>query len=158
MHRIDVTHVRWRHEHNHTRGGGHLYQGRFKSFPVQSDVHFLILCRYVEQNARRARLVRRAESWPWGAAYARNLAEPLLAMADWPVKRPKDWLEELNRPLPPQVLEDLRVSVNRGRPWGDAEWVKRTARLGPGDHAPRRRPYAQRQIVDMSSDPFEIFK
>jgi putative transposase len=90
-------------------------------------VHFLILCRYVEQNARRARLVRLAESWPWGAAYARNLAEPLLSLADWPVKRPKDWLEELNRALPPQVLDDLRVSVNPGRPWGDEVWVKRTA-------------------------------
>jgi putative transposase len=124
---IGVTHVRRHHEHYHTRGGGHLYQGRFKSFPVQSDVHFLILCRYVEQNGRRAKLVRRAEGWPWGAAYARNLAEPPLALADWPVKRPKDWLDELNRSLPPKVVDDLRISVNRGRPWGDAEWVKRTA-------------------------------
>jgi putative transposase len=32
-------------EHYHRRGGGHLYQGRFKSFPVQDDLHFLTVCR-----------------------------------------------------------------------------------------------------------------
>jgi hypothetical protein len=40
---VAVTHVRRHHEHYHTRGGGHLYQGRFKSFPVQDDGHFLTL-------------------------------------------------------------------------------------------------------------------
>jgi hypothetical protein len=69
-----------------------------------------------ERNVRRAKLVRRAESWPWGAAYTRNLAEPPPSLADWPVKRPRDCLDELNRPLPPKVLEDLRISVNRGVP------------------------------------------
>ena len=54
---IGVTHVRRHHEHYHTRGGGHLYQGRFKSFPVQEERYFLTLCRYVEGNALRAGLV-----------------------------------------------------------------------------------------------------
>ncbi len=31
---VSVTHVRRHHERYHSRGGGHLYQGRFKSFPV----------------------------------------------------------------------------------------------------------------------------
>ena len=59
---VGVTHVRRHHEHYHRRGGGHLYQGRFKSFPVSSDEHFLTLCRYVEANPRRAELVDRASS------------------------------------------------------------------------------------------------
>ena len=42
--------MRW-HAHYHTAGTGHLYQGRFKSFPVQTDEHFLTVCRYVERNA-----------------------------------------------------------------------------------------------------------
>ena len=44
---VGVTHVRRHHEHYHSRGGGHLYQGRFKSFPIQDDRHFLTVCRYV---------------------------------------------------------------------------------------------------------------
>jgi putative transposase len=61
---VGVTHVRRHHEHYHTRGGGHLYQGRFKSFPVQDDPHLLSLCRYVESNPLRAGMVERAEEWP----------------------------------------------------------------------------------------------
>src|SRR5438876_5767618 len=51
-----VTHVhtqRW-HAHYHTSGTGHLYQGRFKSFPVQSDPHLLLMLRYIERNPLRA--------------------------------------------------------------------------------------------------------
>ena len=55
---VCVTHVRRHHEHYHSRGGGHLYQGRFKSFPVQEDRHFLMLCRYVEANDRGAQRCR----------------------------------------------------------------------------------------------------
>jgi putative transposase len=40
--------------HHRTAGTGHLDQGGFKSFPVQSDEHFLTVCRYVERNALRA--------------------------------------------------------------------------------------------------------
>jgi putative transposase len=66
---LGVTHVRRHHAHYHTEdaGGGHLYQGRFKSFPTQDDVHYLTVCRYVESNAVRARIVRRAQDWPWSS-------------------------------------------------------------------------------------------
>ncbi len=46
--------MRWRVSHN-TVGYGHLYQGRFKSFPVEEDEHLLTLCRYVERNPVAAR-------------------------------------------------------------------------------------------------------
>ena len=53
--------MRRHHEHYHTRGAGHLYQGRFTCFPTQGDRRSLTLCRYVEANALRAGLVERAE-------------------------------------------------------------------------------------------------
>jgi putative transposase len=60
--RLTVTHtMRW-HAHYSTGGTGHLYQGRFKSFPVQDDEHLLAVMRYVERNALRANLVERAEA------------------------------------------------------------------------------------------------
>lgn len=60
-----VTHAaRWHKSHG-TSGRGALYQGRFKSFPVQADDHYYTLCRYVERNALRASLVSRAECWRW---------------------------------------------------------------------------------------------
>ena len=69
---LGVTHVRRHHAHYGSRGGGHLYQGRFKSFPVQDDGHFLTVCRYVEANALRAAMVERAEDWPYGGLSARS--------------------------------------------------------------------------------------
>src|SRR5437660_7839987 len=60
---LTLTHTQRWHAHYHNAGTGHLYQGRFKSFPVQADEHFLTLCRYVERNAVRAGLVQSAWSW-----------------------------------------------------------------------------------------------
>jgi putative transposase len=54
--------MRWRVAHR-TVGYGHLYQGCFKCFPVQSDEHLLTVARYVERNAVGAGLVERAEQW-----------------------------------------------------------------------------------------------
>lgn len=45
------------HARYQTAGEGHVYEGRFKGFPVQDDKHFLAVCRYVERNALRAELV-----------------------------------------------------------------------------------------------------
>lgn len=47
--------MRW-HAHYHTAGTGHLYQGRFKAFPIQEDDHLYAVLRYVERNALRANL------------------------------------------------------------------------------------------------------
>ena len=56
---LTLTHTQRWHAHRHSTGSGHLYQGRFKSFPVQDDAHFFTVCRYVERNALRANLVER---------------------------------------------------------------------------------------------------
>jgi putative transposase len=56
---LTVTHAQRLHAHRRDGAGGHVYQGRFKSFPVQEDHHFLVLMRYVERNALRAGRVLR---------------------------------------------------------------------------------------------------
>ena len=62
MQQVTNTHVkRWK-EHRHEIGYGHLYQGRYKCFPVETEDYFYQVVRYVERNALRANLVERAES------------------------------------------------------------------------------------------------
>ena len=41
MQRLTVAHVRRWHLHRESVGCGHLYQGTYKSFPVESDEHLL---------------------------------------------------------------------------------------------------------------------
>ena len=66
---ITATHTMRYHAHYQASGEGHVYQGRFKSFPIQSDDHFLTACRDVKRNALRAGLVPRAEDWRWSALW-----------------------------------------------------------------------------------------
>src|ERR1041385_1414085 len=62
---LTLTHAqRWKHAHDAV-GHGHLYQGRFKSFPIQEDGHLLTVLRYVERNPLRAGLVSSAQDWRW---------------------------------------------------------------------------------------------
>jgi putative transposase len=130
---VGVTHVRRHHERCHSRGGGHLYQGRFKSFPVAEDDYFVALCRYVEANALRAGLVERAEDWQWSGLWrrAKKDAKVELPLAAWPVERSRNWVAWVNRELNDEQLGALQTCVERGRPFGSESWVQRTAaRLG----------------------------
>ena len=128
---VGVTHVRRYHEHYHSRGGGHVYQGRFKSFPVAEDDYFLALCRYVEANPLRAGLVERAEQWRWSGLWRRRHRSGKLRLSSWPVERPRNWVARVNRELNEEQTEGIRICVQRGRPLGSESWVRRTAnRLG----------------------------
>jgi putative transposase len=127
---LTLTHTQRWHAHYHTVGTGHLYQGRFKSFPVEKDDHFLTLCRYVERNALRAKLARRAEDWRWCSLWRRERGdeEAKALLSDWPVATPKNWLQWVNEAQTAGELEALRRSVQRGLPFGKEGWVKRTVR------------------------------
>ena len=127
---ITVTHTQRWHAHHHTAGTGPIYQGRFKSFPIQTDEHFLTVARYVERNALRAKLVARAESWRWSSGWRRAQGDAKLTawLSDWPVERPRNWVARVNRPQTASELEALRLSVQRGRPFGDERWVQRMAK------------------------------
>jgi putative transposase len=119
---LTVTHARRHHKHYPEPGSGHIYQGRFKSFPVQSDEHFLIVARYVHANAFRAALVKRAEDWRWT-----DLGRHDLSPARWPVDRPKNWMRLVNEPLPEANASAVETSIRRGTRLGSGFWVWRSA-------------------------------
>ncbi len=125
---LTLTHTQRWHAHCHSTGAGHLYQGRFKSFPVQEDEHLYSLARYVERNAVRADLVRRAEQWHWGSLYRwlRGAAEDRELLAAWPQPRRPGWTDYVNEPQTEAELAAVRRSILRGSPLGDDRWVERT--------------------------------
>ena len=127
---LTLTHTQRWHAHYHNVGTGHLYQGRFKAFPVQEDDHFYSLCRYVERNALRAGLVERAEDWAFGSLWQRIQGSGAFAglLSDWPVAFPKDWVAQVNAAQTEAELQAIRRSVKRGQPYGGLGWVELTAR------------------------------
>jgi putative transposase len=131
MQRLTTTHVRRWHLFRQTVGSGHLYQGTYKSFPIEDDDHLLTVLRYVERNPVRPTLVARAEHWRWSSLSRwlhpdDNEDRPVLC--PWPMARPADWRARVNRALAKRELEAVRVSVARGRPFGDEDWQRRTAK------------------------------
>jgi len=124
MHWVSLAHTQRWHAHYQNIGTGHLYQGRYKSFPVQSDSHFLQLVRYVERNAKRAALVEKAEDWRWSSLWRRvngnNKQKELLDV--WPVPA-GNYLSWINKPQPKEEIEIIRFHLKRGRPYGEEGWT-----------------------------------
>ena len=147
--RLTLTHtMRW-HAHYRTGGMGHLYQGRFKSFPVQSDEHLLAVMRYVERNPLRAGLVDKVEAWQWSSAWARRRPQdehPWLATIDDP-PLPRQWRANVNKPQTEAEVSSIRRCIVRGSPFGDDRWTKSSvARLGlERSLRPRGRPRKQKK-------------
>ncbi len=126
---VGGTHTMRYHAHYHTGGLGHLYQQRYKSFPIQDDEHFFVVCRYVERNALRAGLVKRAEDWRWGSLW-RWLQKPEPTprlLSAWPISRLPNWVARVNELLTDRELEVVRRCAHRGQPLGDDAWVESIA-------------------------------
>jgi putative transposase len=116
--------------HRHYKTSGHVWQGRFKAFPIQDEDHLATVLRYVERNPVRAELVARAEHWKWSSLPRWLAKDPLLWRGE-PVVRDAAWLKRVNAALSASDLQRLRLSVARERPFGDDAWTRRTAeRLG----------------------------
>jgi len=146
-----------RHHRRHATSG-HVWGGRFKSFPIQrrrptaseramgvvetANPLWTVL-RYVERNPLRAKLVARPEDWRWSSLrWAAGLeARPAWVDQSW-LERPEGWLEWVNAPEPKDELGTVRRSVARGAPFGTATWISRIAvRLGlESSLRPRGRP------------------
>lgn len=106
------------------RWTGHLWQGRFGAVAMD-ETHLAAAVRYVALNPVRARLVERAQDWPWSSALA-HMGEgddPLVTTA--PVReRYGDFAAFLGDPVADAVTwKALRMSETSGRPLGSAEWL-----------------------------------
>lgn len=102
--------------HKHYRSHGHVWQGRFKSFPIQQDEHLLTVLRYVLRNPVRARLAEKPDQWLWSNFQHGHLIDPL------PIPLPPDWNHLLETPFSLQELSRIRTCVNRQAPFGSPDW------------------------------------
>jgi len=104
---ITLTHTQRYHAHHGTAGFGHVYQGRFKSFPVQDDAHFHVVCRYVERNALTAKLVKKAQDYRWGSLYNWLGGDSPIELATWPVRRLPNWTHRVNQAITQKEQESI---------------------------------------------------
>jgi len=103
---------------------GHLWQGRFGSV-VMDEEHLAHAVRYVSHNPVRARLVDRADKWPWSSVRAHLdgtddglvLVKPVLDRYD-----PFDQFIDLGE-ADMEAYQSLRQAETTGRPVGSQAWI-----------------------------------
>ena len=127
---LGLTHTQRHHAHYRSAGEGHLYQGRFQSFPVQADHHFHAVCRYVERNAYTADLCAEPDAWRFGSLWrwAHGTPDEKSLLSAWPLPRRPKWIEFVAAKLTDKERQAMQRSVTRGVPFGDENWVSKTVR------------------------------
>ena len=137
---IGEAHRRYTRHVNFREGWrGHLWQGRFHSFPMDES-YYLTVARYVELNPVRAKLVSQPEDYPWSSASAHLSGRddklvkvaPLLEMVD-------DWAGVLSAEIEVKRLKEIQHHECTGRPLGDVSFVERLESVS-GRSLRRRKP------------------
>ena len=124
---ITLTHTQRYHAAHGTTGIGHLYQGRYKSFPVQDEPYYLTVMRYIESNPVRADIVSQADEWPWSRFVVRQGSESLFNLSDGPIKLPGNWNRLVHACIDETEVKHLHNSIKRGAPLGEFDWARETA-------------------------------
>ncbi len=122
---ITLTHTQRWHAAHGTTGIGHVYQGPYKSFPIQSNWRYLKAMQYIEANPIRAGLIDNAADWQWSSFIHRvgaGIAKPF-KLDPGPVSLSQNWSQLVNQPLEQDHTDELENCVNRGCPYGQKEWV-----------------------------------
>jgi len=124
---VTNTHTRRWHTVKETIGQGHLYQGRYKSFVCQDDIHFLTLVRYVERNALKANLIKKAENWKWSSVWRREKGteKEKELLSEWPIVIPQNYLATLNESQTKEEENILERSIQKSAPFGEFNWTNK---------------------------------
>jgi putative transposase len=135
-----TSHVR--RFHRKYGGSGHVWQGRFKAFPVAGDEHLLTVLRYMERTPLREGLVDDAKAWPWSSLTLLPARKRPVWLVDDAAPRHAGWTRLVNRPQTAAEEEAVLRSIVRGAPFGPDAWTKRVVKRLGLEHTlrPRGRP------------------
>jgi putative transposase len=128
---------------------GTLWEGRFRSFLVDSTGYLLACYRYIEQNPVRAKMVRTPADYPWSSYHANagRRPDPLvtphadyLALSEDPDRRYLEYCELIENTLEITEIEKIRDATLSGMPLGSEAFKARVEidlgrelrRKGPG--------------------------
>lgn len=120
--------------HNRAEGRrGTLWEGRYKSSPVQSDRYLMACIRYIELNPVRARMVAEPEDYIWSSARRWSVGAnpyPWVDEASFPAEfgSGAESVGEAYRRFIREAIPDgewslIRDSVNRGQLTGDHRFI-----------------------------------
>jgi putative transposase len=123
---ISEIHRRYTRHVNFREGWrGHLWQGRFSSFPMD-ERYLLAAARYVELNPVKAGLVLKAQDYRWSSASAhvKGLDDGIVQVKPLLELMPR-WLEFLSKATSREEESEIEKHERTGRPMGDEAFLVR---------------------------------
>jgi putative transposase len=118
-HRRYTRHINFREDWR-----GHLWQGRFHSYPMD-ERHLLAAARYVEQNPVKAGIVGAAWDYRWSsaAAHVHGVNDGVVDTAALLALVPR-WREFLTAYLTPRAVRMIEKHETSGRPAGEESFIE----------------------------------
>lgn len=127
------------HVHARLERSGHFWQGRFGAVAMD-EAHLVAALRYIALNPVRARLVERAEDWPWSSLHAYLTFRPDGVTDIAPVlARRIDVGALIDEGPDEKAFERLRRAESIGRPLGDERFMQSLEALTGRALAPKKR-------------------
>ncbi len=124
---IGEAHRRYTRHINFRKGWrGHLWQGRFASYPMD-EVYLMAAVRYVELNPVKARLVSKSEHWDYSSAASHVYGKEDALLSKSPLLREMidDWKEFLRVTPSEQDIKMLQQHERTGHPLGSDGFLTR---------------------------------
>ncbi len=122
---------------------GHIWQGRFASYPMDEN-HLFQAARYIELNPVRAGIVKNPEDYQWSSAKAHITGKNDALVSVKPLlEHIKCWSDFLNEAIEKSDIEKLKKCERTGRPLGNNDFIERLEkitcrRLVPAKPGPRK--------------------
>ncbi len=104
---------------------GRLWECRYYCTVVDEDSYLWTVSRYIENNPVRARMVRRAEDYPYSSAKAHILGkkDPLLKEPLFDKDELNAYREFIHSEEDKKIMEEIRKQTRSGKPLGDGGFL-----------------------------------
>lgn len=127
---------------------GRLWESRYHSCIVDKEQYLWAVARYIEQNPVRAKIVKKAEAYPYSSAEAhvKRAEDTVLGEELFSNNRRGDYIGMLRSSLTEKEKEAISYHTRVGRPFGNDDFIygmeKKLKR--PLARRPRGRPKKER--------------
>jgi len=106
---------------------GRLWESRYHSCIVDREHYLWAVARYIEQNPRRAKIVKKEEDYPYSSAKAHieGGKDHILGEELFNGNQRKDYIAFIRKGITEEEIQRLKYSTRTGRPFGREEFTKK---------------------------------
>ncbi|MFZ6006188.1 MAG: transposase [Nitrospirota bacterium] len=106
---------------------GRLWESRYHSCIVDREHYLWAVARYIEQNPKRAKIVKKEEEYPYSSAKAHieGKRDDILGGKLLNDNQRKDYIAFIRESITEEEIQRLKYSTRTGRPFGREEFIKR---------------------------------